>query len=237
MKFKKFISIILITLIVTLCVFNFCRSIWHPIYIKIMGGRTIAEVISEIEIKKPYLKDISHGKLTIVIIKDDKTLFLLNDDKLLFTFPVLAASGNLGPKIKRGDNQVPEGVYHISALNPNSAYYLSAKISYPNSDDYKRSKKLKVEDMGDDIFIHGKSASVGCVAVGDENIEDIFYLLSRLNINNIKVIITPVDFRIKNLPFNVSHDHVYDKIKLELLRLNLKSARQGDAPEPATLTR
>ena len=221
MKYNKLLSVLIITTVLILCLLNFGRSIWHPVYIKLVGGRTINEVTTEIEFKKPYLKALSQGRLTIIVIKDEKKLYLFNDEELIDIIPVLAASGKLGPKIKRGDNQVPEGVYNISVLNSNSSYYLSAKISYPNSMDFERSNKLKVKDLGDDIYIHGKSASVGCIAIGDDKIENIFYLLSKRNINKVKVIISPVNFNKFNLPDNLSNDIVYDKVKVELLKYKL----------------
>ena len=221
MKYNKLLSVLIIITVLLLCLFNFGRSLWHPVYIKLIGGRTINEVTIEIESKKPYLIGLSQGSLSIIVIKDEKKLYLFNDEKLIDTIPVLAASGKLGPKIKRGDNQVPEGVYNISVLNSNSSYYLSAKISYPNTMDFERSNKLKVEDLGDDIYIHGKSASVGCIAIGDDKIEDLFYLLSKRIINKVNVIIAPVNFNKFNLPDNLPNDIVYDKVKVELKKYKL----------------
>ena len=89
------------------------------------------------------------------------------------TYPVCAASGDLGPKQKEGDRQVPEGFYatSLTLLNPASKYHLSFNIGYPNA--YDRHKKR----TGSLIMIHGNCVSLGCLAMTDEKIEEIYVLL------------------------------------------------------------
>lgn len=89
----------------------------------------------------------------------------------LAVYKVLAASGGPGPKRKEGDRQVPEGIYHVDRFNPKSRYHLSMGINYPNRSDLKRSDK---EQPGSDIFIHGKAVSIGCLAIGDAAIEELY---------------------------------------------------------------
>lgn len=89
------------------------------------------------------------------------------------TFDICAASGGLGPKIKQGDLQVPEGLYFIDRFNPVSAFHLSLGISYPNAQDKKRSAG---QAPGGDIFIHGECASIGCLAMTNPVIEEIYLL-------------------------------------------------------------
>ncbi|MFN3405443.1 MAG: murein L,D-transpeptidase family protein [Cytophagaceae bacterium] len=91
--------------------------------------------------------------------------------KLIKTYPVCAASGALGPKRKQGDYQVPEGFYHIDRFNPSSAFHLSLGINYPNSSDQILGNKSA---LGGDIFIHGSCASIGCLAMTDESIKEIY---------------------------------------------------------------
>jgi murein L,D-transpeptidase YafK len=80
-------------------------------------------------------------------------------------FDVCAASGDLGPKRKRGDMQVPEGFYVIDRFNPTSNFELSLGLDYPNASD----RALKDgDDPGGDIFIHGSCVSIGCMAIVDE---------------------------------------------------------------------
>ncbi len=81
-------------------------------------------------------------------------------------------SGKLGPKLKQGDHQSPEGLYSVSAaqMNPHSRYHLSFNLGYPNA--YDRAKKR----TGNYLMVHGNCVSIGCYAMGDENIEEIYTL-------------------------------------------------------------
>jgi murein L,D-transpeptidase YafK len=95
--------------------------------------------------------------------------------KKITTFPVLAASGSPGPKRREGDKQVPEGCYRVVVFNPRSSYHLSLGLDYPNTADRVLSDR---EKPGFDIYIHGGAASVGCLALGDDAIEELFLLAS-----------------------------------------------------------
>lgn len=86
-------------------------------------------------------------------------------------YKVYALSGTLGPKRQQGDAQVPEGYYTINEFNPFSNYHLSLGVSYPNESDMRLSTAAH---KGGDIFIHGGSASAGCLAMSDYYIEDIY---------------------------------------------------------------
>jgi hypothetical protein len=112
----------------------------------------------------------------------------------LTSYPVLAASGGLGPKRREGDRQVPEGFYRLSDLNPNSAFFLSLRVDYPNETDRARSK-LSLREMGGDIFVHGRAVSRGCLAIGDDAIEELFALASLVPAEQRRILIAPVDFR------------------------------------------
>ncbi|NJN46820.1 MAG: L,D-transpeptidase family protein [Candidatus Competibacteraceae bacterium] len=89
-------------------------------------------------------------------------------------YPVLAASGTLGPKLCEGDRQVPEGIYRIKSLNPNSAYHLSLELDYPNAFDLRQAERDGRNNPGSAICIHGKAVSVGCLAMGDTAIEELY---------------------------------------------------------------
>lgn len=114
--------------------------------------------------------------------------------KFIKSYPFTAFSGQLGPKLRQGDRQIPEGIYKISYLNPNSSYYLSMKLSYPNALDKKMSKLSSRAAMGGDIFIHGKAVTIGCIPIGDEAIEELFLMVAAAK-RPVKVIIAPWDFR------------------------------------------
>ncbi len=90
------------------------------------------------------------------------------------TYPVAGTSGRLGPKLREGDGQVPEGFYHVppSRLNPRSRFHLAFNIGYPNA--YDRARKR----TGSLIMIHGSNVSIGCLAMTDPKIEEIYTLCS-----------------------------------------------------------
>jgi len=107
------------------------------------------------------------------------------------SYPILAASGIAGPKLREGDRQVPEGIYRINFLNPNSRYHLSMQINYPNEFDRRKAALENRTDLGGEIFIHGKAVSIGCLAIGDEAIEELFVLVATIGIDKVTVILAP----------------------------------------------
>lgn len=90
---------------------------------------------------------------------------------LIKEFSICDISGNVGPKRRYRDLQVPEGFYHISGLNPFSKYYLSMQINYPNASDSIRGVKGR---LGNYIFIHGECVSSGCIAITNDRIKELF---------------------------------------------------------------
>jgi hypothetical protein len=140
------------------------------------------------------------AEVMLVAVKEDRSLELFARPpeglwKFIHRFPVLAASGTTGPKLRQGDKQVPEGIYRISYLNPNSRYHVSLRVDYPNAFDRQMAALDGRRDLGGDIMIHGKAASVGCLAVGDEAAEELFVLAAETGTANVKLIIAPRDFR------------------------------------------
>lgn len=92
---------------------------------------------------------------------------------LIKTYPFCAASGELGPKRKEGDSQVPEGLYEVPSFNPFSDYHLSMKVSYPNASDRVRSDAKRPGGL---IYLHGNCASIGCIAIEDAPIEEVYLI-------------------------------------------------------------
>ncbi len=92
---------------------------------------------------------------------------------MLRTYEICAQSGELGPKRARGDNQVPEGFYSLDRFNPYSEYHLSLHIDYPNRADQLTSME---PDLGGDIFIHGGCNSIGCLALTDEGVKQLYWI-------------------------------------------------------------
>ncbi len=93
--------------------------------------------------------------------------------RLFRTYPVAAMSGGPGPKFMEGDQQAPEGFYAVAqqAMNPASAFHLSFNIGYPNAYDRHHGR------TGSLIMIHGNEVSVGCFAMTDPVIEEIYLLV------------------------------------------------------------
>jgi len=91
---------------------------------------------------------------------------------LLRTYPICRWSGELGPKIKTGDRQAPEGIYTITPglMNPNSSYYLAINTGFPNAYDRANGR------TGAFLMIHGDCSSAGCYAMTDEQIAEIYAL-------------------------------------------------------------
>jgi len=111
------------------------------------------------------------------------------------TYPILAASGSGGPKLREGDKQVPEGVYPVTLLNPNSRFHVSLRLGYPNAFDREMAQLDGRTNLGGDIMIHGNALSIGCLAVGDEAAEEFFTLVAAVGLDHVKVVISPTDFR------------------------------------------
>ena len=138
-------------------------------------------------------------EVTLVALKEEKLVEVYVKEgswKRVRTLPICAASGKMGPKLREGDFQVPEGVYEIPYLNPNSRFHLSLRVNYPNEFDRKMAQGSTREgDLGGDIMIHGECLSRGCIAVGNLLAEDIFVLVADAGVENTRVIIAPFDLR------------------------------------------
>lgn len=150
----------------------------------------------------------------------------------LCAYPILGISGALGPKMRQGDMQVPEGLYRVESLNPNSDYHLALRVNYPNGQDRLRGKQEGRSQLGSDIMIHGNTCSIGCLAMGDEAAEDLFILAAETGIDNVLVILAPVDFRTRDLPDPMPAlppwaGELYGTIKEELRKLG------GQQPQAA----
>lgn len=125
----------------------------------------------------------------ILIEKQERRLMLISKGEVIKTYRIALGGNPKGPKERQGDNKTPEGTYLIDSRNKDSHYHLALHISYPNESDKKRAKKLGVTPGGN-IMIHGimkgfswvgdSHADVdwtkGCIAVTDEEIEEIYKL-------------------------------------------------------------
>jgi len=220
MRNKEIMTVLFaILLVIGFGLYYFGRGLWHPQYLKAVGKRTVSDVVKVYgkdarSRLSPYFEkaNISYPpqELVFVGLKEEKTLEIWakheKDWRLIRSYPIKAASGEAGPKLREGDRQVPEGIYKIIGLNPNSSYHLSMKVNYPNEFDLEHAKTEGRTEPGGNIFIHGKAASIGCLAMGDEAIEELFVLVSDVGKESVKVILTPYDFRKKEIDYSHSKD-------------------------------
>jgi hypothetical protein len=178
--------------------------------------RAIAQVIEAIE--QPVLLRLqpdfqrtglqpspaSFKQLALLAFKQERRLEVWsradNGRWVLFkTYPFTAFSGRLGPKLREGDRQIPEGIYRIDYLNPYSSYHLSLKVNYPNDFDKAMGELDGRQELGGEIFFHGNAVTVGCIPIGDVAIEELFYMVHRAGMENVTVIIAPADLRRSNI--------------------------------------
>lgn len=207
---KKVIVIAVLLVIGGGAFFVFGRGLWYPLLLRITGPRTVQDVVVLYGPKArarmaPHFKRAAVAyppkQLALLVFKREKRVAVwarggVNAPwRFVRHYPVLAASGHAGPKLREGDYQVPEGLYRIAHLNPNSSYHLSMKVSYPNDWDRRMAARDARTRLGGDIFMHGNRVSIGCVAVGDPAIEELFTLVAETGRERVKVIIAPNDLR------------------------------------------
>ncbi len=164
----------------------------------------------------PYLRaaglDYPPPELAFLVFKRERRLEVWGRAdgpwRRIDALPILAASGVAGPKLRWGDRQVPEGMYRVVAFNPKSRFHLSMMLDYPNLDDVAEAERDGRTELGGDIFIHGGAHSIGCVAIGDRAIENLFVLVADVGMERVQVIVAPRDPRgaiplapIPGLPF------------------------------------
>ena len=138
------------------------------------------------------------------------------------SFPILGASGTAGPKLREGDRQVPEGIYRVESLNPNSRFHAALRLDYPNEFDREMASRDgragRSTALGGDIMIHGGDQSIGCIAIGDHAIEEIFTLAADTGIEHVQVVVAPWDLRSRPAPDPGSLDPIAASWSPELYR-------------------
>ena len=142
-----------------------------PAYMKPLPAQTRALLAEKgMEENSPILVRIfkAESELEIWKVKDDGRYYHFK------TYPICSYSGNLGPKIKQGDRQSPEGFYVVDKgqMNPRSKYHLAFNIGFPNAYDRAYGR------TGADLMVHGDCTSSGCYAMTDAVVEEI-YILAR----------------------------------------------------------
>ena len=182
-------------------------------------SRGAVERIAPSLVRQLQSRDLSYGSPVFIrIFKSERELevWVKGDGgyELFQTYAVAAMSGQLGPKLLEGDRQAPEGFYYVppSRMNPNSRFHLSMNLGYPNR--YDRVHKR----TGSALMVHGGNASIGCFAMTDPNIEEI-YAMTEAALRNGQSF-----FRVHCFPFRMSSANMkkHAQSKWHSFWLNLK---------------
>jgi len=134
-----------------------------------VSPKLIAEMTEkDMDLQSPILVRLFKQEAELEVWKQDRS----GRFALLKTYPICRWSGDLGPKVREGDRQAPEGFYAITPgqMNPQSAYYLSFNTGYPNAFDKALGR------TGSQLMVHGDCSSRGCYAMTDEQISEIYSL-------------------------------------------------------------
>lgn len=211
------------------------RNQISTVYIKVHGKYTVKDRLDQYgqDVQRRLAPDFQAAGLSYppkqvayIAFKDTKQLevYARSSDVdswgFIRTYPILKASGRLGPKLKEGDLQVPEGIYRSNFLNPNSRYHLSIRVNYPNPFDQRMAKADGRSQLGGDIMIHGDAVSIGCLAMGNVAAEELFILTALTDSQSAKIVISPTDFRV-NATVPMANDphwlnELYDQLRHEL---------------------
>ncbi|HVK39556.1 MAG TPA: L,D-transpeptidase family protein [Candidatus Kapabacteria bacterium] len=210
---RRAIGLLLSLLVIAAAVLVFMEPDGPGLIDSTIGGRTSYTVDERIE---QYASAVEHRRrpdveraglrwpvreLAYVAFKDARRLEVYGREaggawRFVRAYPMLAASGRPGPKLREGDRQVPEGIYRAAVLNPNSRFHLSIGLDYPNALDRSVAASEGRTQLGGDIMIHGNSVSIGCLAMGDEAAEDLFIMAAIAGRENLRIIVAPTDFRV-----------------------------------------
>lgn len=126
----------------------------------------------------------------VIIEKDARLLHLVQDDEIFRTFRIALGISPVGDKLREGDFKTPEGKYLLDGRNPNSDFFLSIHISYPDPVDWRQASEAGYENPGSAIMIHGQPNSPtysetyyrtqdwtnGCIAVSNSDMIDIWLM-------------------------------------------------------------
>jgi len=136
----------------------------QPVPAKLIAAMTEKDM----DLQSPILVRLFKQEAELEVWKQDRS----GRFALLKTYPICRWSGDLGPKVREGDRQAPEGFYSITPgqMNPQSAYYLSFNTGYPNAYD------KALGHTGSELMVHGDCSSRGCYAMTDEQIAEIYSL-------------------------------------------------------------
>jgi len=145
--------------------------------------------LGESSIAAPGLAPQHEKADRLLVVKSERKLYLLKEGEILRSFDIALGLIPEGAKQREGDFRTPEGNYHLSSRNPNSDYFLSIQISYPDARDVARARAAAI-DPGGEIMIHGRPNEPkytesryqtwdwtdGCIAVSNSDMVDIWLM-------------------------------------------------------------
>lgn len=161
----------------------------------ILNAKTLAKFLPSAEEQKTSVQTVDWSAVEIdrvEVYKSKRLLQVLDDDKVIKTYKMRLGFAPTGHKTIEGDGKTPEGQYVLDWRNPNSQFYKSLHISYPNADDLAQAKTRGVS-AGGDVMIHGSAKSLGgsegqplygympkadwtwgCVAVSNQDMDELW---------------------------------------------------------------
>ncbi len=145
--------------------------------------------------------------INIVCLKSEKLLLLFakgqdGQFKQIASDPLVSYSGELGPKLKEGDLQIPEGLYKITSMD--AITHLCLWVNYPNQQDKANASVDHRTHLGGKIQIHEGVYSTGCVVINHDDMADLFVLAHDIGIGNIDLILAPCNFMIREPQLDMS---------------------------------
>lgn len=191
--------------------------------VKVAYSEKEAEVLKNIT--KHGIK-VSELEIFLQVFKQEKLVELWAKAKtnkqfiLIREFDVCTSLGTLGPKRKEGDMQVPEGFYHIAHFNPESNFYLSLGINYPNASDCMFADK---QHPGGAIYIHGNCVTIGCIPITDDKIKELYvYAVEARNNGQTQVPVHIFPCRMNDVNMQALKNHYKTNVALLQFWTNLK---------------
>jgi hypothetical protein len=211
--------------------FEFVRDGFWFLLGKLRGGYTVAERLEQLGpiVEARLRRTVESAGLVYpprdiayVAFKDSRRLEVYGRMaaeepwRFVKAYSILALSGKPGPKLMEGDYQVPEGIYRAEFLNANSRFHLAIRLDYPNEFDKEMALADARDKLGGDIMIHGSSVSIGCLAMGNRAVEDLFILAALASKERVRIVIAPTDFRVAAPLIPIVHRDWIDSLYADL---------------------
>ncbi|MDR3617480.1 MAG: TonB C-terminal domain-containing protein [Candidatus Obscuribacterales bacterium] len=168
------------------------------------------------------------AKITMIALKQERVVYLFAENKspvLIGTYPLSTFSGKLGPKLRQGDLQIPEGVYEINGRA--ASFRLALKVKYPNDFDLSMAAHDKRTALGSDILVHNGTVSTGCLVLSMPDMQELFIAAIDVGLSNVTLIIVPCNLLKSSPDIDFSRQpawvpQLYQSLKEKLERYPLR---------------